>query len=136
MLADDIERTPRQVIEHHLGMRRLGDIEEDIRRNYSPRVVLLTCDGVLRGHDGVRRSARLLRERFPGHDYEQRDLQVEGEVGFLEWSGARDGLRIVGADSYVVREGKIVAQTIHYRVTAVSDTPADPAAASDDASEP
>lgn len=42
----------------------------------------------------------------------------QGEVGFLEWTAEADGGRVDdGADSYVIRNGRIVAQTIHYTVT-------------------
>ncbi len=44
-------------------------------------------------------------------------MLVEGETGFLEWGGRGEHTRIKdGADSYVIRDGKIVAQTIHYTV--------------------
>ncbi len=53
----------------------------------------------------------------PGAKFTYHRKLVEGDVGFLEWSRESEHAVIRdGADSYVIREGKIVAQTIHYRV--------------------
>jgi hypothetical protein len=43
---------------------------------------------------------------------------AEGEMGFLEWTGeAGNGARVEdGADSYLIRDGRIRAMTIHYTV--------------------
>jgi hypothetical protein len=42
---------------------------------------------------------------------------VHGPVGFLKWTAESPTARITdGADSYVVRDGLIVAHTIHYTV--------------------
>jgi len=44
-------------------------------------------------------------------------MLVEGELGFLEWSARGSGAEVEdGADSYLIRDGRIVAQTIHYTV--------------------
>lgn len=45
---------------------------------------------------------------------------MEDGVGFLEWSATSPNGNYVndGADSYVVRNDRIVAQTIHYTVYA------------------
>ena len=44
---------------------------------------------------------------------------VDGDVAFLEWTVEAEGARVRdGADSFVVRDGRIVAQTSHYTVEA------------------
>ena len=44
-------------------------------------------------------------------------VAVEGEVGMLEWSYEDSTVQVRdGVDSYVIRRGKIVAQTIRYTV--------------------
>ena len=55
--------------------------------------------------------------KLPEATFEYRTRLVEGEMGFLEWSG-RSASTLVdgGADSYLIRDGRIVAQTIHYTV--------------------
>lgn len=83
--------------------------------NYAPDVVLLSAEGVNHGHDGVRRLAEVLRSYVEPGTYHYRDLLVEGEVGLLQWTARDEKVRIHdGADSYLVRDGRIIAQTIHY----------------------
>lgn len=70
-----------------------------------------------RGHDGVRTMARRMNDLAPDASFDYYDLQVVGHLEFLGWSGTgTDGTRLGdGADSYTIRDGKIVAQTIHFR---------------------
>jgi hypothetical protein len=110
-------RSTREVFEDHLRCRRAGAVEEDLARNYADDVVLLTGLGLFRGKDGVRQSAHALLRQLPCFVYEYRTKLVEGELAFLEWSGrCATGQVEDGADSFWVRGGRIVAQTIHYTV--------------------
>ncbi len=110
-------RSARDVFEDHLREGRQGSVEEDLTRNYAQDVVLLTGRGVCRGHDGVRELNRLLQEELPSATYEYRTQLVEGEVAFLEWEARSENARVRdGADSYLIRDGRIIAQTIHYTV--------------------
>lgn len=110
-------RSAQEVFDDHLRRRRLNDAESDILTNYADDVVMLTCTGVFRGHEGVRACARELQKYFPDGRYEYVHTLVDGEVAFLVWSGRSPvGEVRGGADSFVIRRGKIVAQTIHYMV--------------------
>lgn len=118
------QRSAREVFEDHLKKRQQGQLEEDITLNYSEDVVLLTGSGIHLGHDGVRECTRILQEYLPEANYDYRTKLVKAEFAFLEWSGtSKKGIVCDGADSYVIRNGFIVAQTIHYRikVTATGD---------------
>lgn len=108
-------RTTRQVIEDHLRLRAENDLEADLQRNYAPDVVVLSHEGISRGHEGVRRLAAVLRSYLPDAHYEYRHVVVSDGFALLEWSGdGPDRLVHDGADSYVVENGTIVAQSIHY----------------------
>lgn len=114
-------RSPREVLEDHLRESRTGSIDDDLPRNYAEDVVVLTGRGVYRGHDGMRYLNDLLRKDLPGGTFDYHTVLVDGEVGFLEWTGTSARSRIHdGADSYVIRDGRIVAQTIHYTVVEAS----------------
>ena len=116
-MSERSDRTSRQVLEDHLAKRKAGLLEEDLAENFTEDVVLLTSDGVFRGHESVRRLARQLATDFPDNGFEYRNVLVEGELGFLEWSATSECASVHdGADSYLIRHGKIVAQTIHYTV--------------------
>ena len=44
--------------------------------------------------------------------------QVHGEMAFLEWQAESEGARVLdGTDSYLIRDGRIRVQTIHYTLT-------------------
>lgn len=117
------QRSTREVFENHLEKRASGLVEEDIENNYAADVVLLTGLGVYHGHDGVRHAARTLHRYQPDATYTYRTKRVEGEVAFLEWnSQSPKGDVNDGADSFVIRDGKIIAQTIHYTVTSDKQT--------------
>lgn len=111
------QRPAAEVLRSHLQEGKHGTVDEDLPRNYAEDVVILTGCGVYRGYDGMRQLAQLLREQLPNMRFEYRTVLVEGEVGFLEWRAEADGAKVEdGADSYVIRDGRIVAQTIHYTV--------------------
>lgn len=123
---DDLtRRSAREVLDDHLGIADgWGDapvdevLEEDLRRNVAQDVVVLINRGVFRGHDGVRQLARMLADELPEHRrFQYTHVAVEGRVGFLEWTYEDDAVRVRdGADSYLIEDGRIVAQTIHYTV--------------------
>lgn len=113
-------RTPHEVIGAHLEQSRTGNVEDDLAENYHTDVVILTRWGVHHGHDGIRKLADKLKEELPDVAFSYDEVVVEGGVGFLEWQAqASDGSHVCdGADSYIVRDGRIAAQTIHYIVRA------------------
>lgn len=114
-------RSPQEVLDDHLRESKDGSIEDDLARNYSKDLVVLTGRGVYRGHDGLRQLAELLRQELPESTFEYDTMLVEGEMGFLEWKGRSATAQVDdGADSYLIRDGQIIAQTIHYTVKPLS----------------
>ena len=110
-------RSAEEVLQDHLRESRSGSVEEDLKRNYAEDVVLLTGRGLYRGHDGVRELNRMLAEELPNARFEYQTQLVHGEMGFLEWAAEADGARVEdGADSYFIRSGRVVVQTVHYKV--------------------
>ena len=127
-------RTAQEVLDDHLnlvedwgaqeGAERITEediervVEEDMRRNVSEDIVILINRGTFHGYEGVRHLARMLAEELPEHSaFEYTYKVVDGRMGFLEWSYEDANVRVKdGADSYLIEDGKIVAQTIHYMV--------------------
>jgi hypothetical protein len=110
-------RSPREVLEDHLALRKGSNLDDDIRRNYDPEVVLLSLTAARHGHRGVREMADELQRDCAGNDYEYDEVLVNDEVGMLVWSArCPEGTITDGTDSYVVRDGRIAVQTIHYHV--------------------
>ena len=115
METQEMARHAQQVFDDHLTLRLEGALEEDLTRNYAEDVVLLCETGVMKGFDGVRWSANRLKQRFPNQPYEYLSRFVEGEYAFLKWSaGTRSKDFTIGADSFLIRGGKIVMQSVYY----------------------
>ena len=111
------QRSAEQVVCDHLELGKHGTVEDDLARNYAEDVVCFTREGLHHGHDGVRHLAERLRHELPNASFEYTVVLVDGDAAFLEWTGASAAAHVSdGADSFVVRDGKIVAQTIHYTV--------------------
>jgi hypothetical protein len=111
-------RTALDVLRDHLKLAESWEFETDLERNFSDDIVLLTGYGIFRGREGVRQKVKLLGEQLPGGRWTYRTVMAEGELGFLEWTAEADnGARVEdGADSYLIRDGRIRAMTIHYTV--------------------
>jgi hypothetical protein len=111
------ERPAKEVLEDHWALADAGNVEEDLARNYASDVVFLTGFGTFPGHDGARTLHRRLQRLLPDARFTYRTRLVEGDLGFLEWTAqGKDAVVPDGADSYLVRRGRIVIQTIHYTV--------------------
>jgi hypothetical protein len=113
------QRSTVEVFEDHIALAQEGDLEADLIRNVATDIVLLTSYGIFRGYEGVRKAAALLEQQIGRTKYFYRNRMVHGEHAFLEW-GARSELAAIedGADSYLIRDGRIQSMTIHYTVRA------------------
>jgi hypothetical protein len=106
--------TPQEVLNRHLRLSRSG-AESDFLECYREDSFLIMPGGVRRGLDGIRACYRQLNQELPNARYTYKAVIVEQDVGFLEWSADSDTHRVTdGADSYVIQNGYIRAQTIHY----------------------
>ncbi|HEX2247406.1 MAG TPA: nuclear transport factor 2 family protein [Arthrobacter sp.] len=76
-------RTIQEVLNSHLHHRTVGDLEGDLRENYADDVVLLSAEGVHRGHDGVRYLAGVLQSYIQDGSFQFHKLLTDGEVGML-----------------------------------------------------
>lgn len=119
---DDLaRRTTQEVLDDHLRLATEGDLDADIERNCAADIVMLTGRGIFEGHDGVRELARQLMEEVPSGEWRYLQRLVAGRMAFLEWTVEAGPFRVPdGADSYLIENGRIQAQTIHY--TLVDDT--------------
>jgi hypothetical protein len=66
---------------------------------------------------GVHQAAKNLHHYLSDVTYSYPTKRVAGEFAFLEWYGESSTGKVCdGADSFVIRNSRIVAQTIHYTV--------------------
>jgi hypothetical protein len=117
MIDDLRRRSAAEVFEDHLRLAGVHQFEEDIERNLSPDILIFERRGIFRGREGATELARLLERELPQAPYVYTNRLVEGRVAFLEWTAKAEHARVRdGADSFVIEDGWIVAQTIHYTV--------------------
>jgi hypothetical protein len=120
-------RTAREVLDDHLQLAQQWEgadvdletvVREDLERNVSKDIVILINRGTFHGYEGVLELARLLGDELPEHRaFQYTYIAAEGRMAFLEWAYEDATTRVRdGADSYLIEDGKIVAQTIHYTV--------------------
>jgi hypothetical protein len=110
-------RSTQEVFEDHLRKRVEDNFEGDLKLNYAPDLVMLTCSGIFRGYEGLRQSHQVLMKALPAAKIECFNKLIDREFAFLEWSAKTDSVELTeGADSFVIREGKIRFQSIHYKV--------------------
>jgi hypothetical protein len=110
-------RSTEDTFHSHLNCREQGDVEGDLQRNYAQDVIVLSGTGIHRGHDGVRETSNILEQYLPNAQFHYRTKLVEDEYAFLEWTAENESHYVEdGADGFVIRNGKIVCQTIHYTV--------------------
>lgn len=110
-------RSTREVLDDHLHRRASGRLREDLEKDYAENVVLLCEHEPLVGRDAVRESAERLRLQLPSGAFEYIATHVHGEYAFLRWRGESDDTVIEnGADTFVIRDGRIVMQSIYYTV--------------------
>jgi hypothetical protein len=110
-------RTTEEVFLDHLELAQQGDFDTDIERNFASECVLLTSYGTFHGHAGVREAAELLDQQIGRTTYTYRSRTWHGETAFLEWTAKTDRATVPdGADSFLIRDGKIQTMTIHYTV--------------------
>jgi len=114
----------------HIFLRYIGDIPLDIERNYSEDLLLSligTFNVILKGHDGIKESARLLNSRLPTTQYDIVGTVIKPAGN---WVTERWGYHDVpnnlqvddGIDSFLISAGKIQVKMINYSVKEHADS--------------
>jgi hypothetical protein len=110
-----MKRTTTEVFHSHLYYRLQGDLDGDIKENYAPNVVIISSGGSYHGHQGAKDSARHLADSIGDSTFTYRHTIVEENYAFLEWTASSGDTKVCdGADSFIINNGKIIQQTIHY----------------------
>ncbi len=111
--------TTNDVLNQHLKSFGENDLD-GILADYSPDAVLFIPDRPLRGPDAITPFFQALLAEFakPGASFSMRQQYVEGEYAYILWSAeTADNSYEAATDTFVVRNGKIVAQSFAARIT-------------------
>jgi DUF1680 family protein len=116
------KRSTQEVLDDHLATSLHGSVEHDLARNYAEDVVMVSNWGVEQGHDGARRMAALLQSQLPECTFAYTRHLVEGGIGMLQWTGHSPAGSVHNSvASYVIHDGRTLAQTIHSTCTPGGD---------------
>jgi ketosteroid isomerase-like protein len=108
----------KDVLDNHLKCFGEGDLK-GILSDYAPGAVLFTSDGPLRGADAIRSLFQALIAEFgkPGASFNMKQQFVEGEYAYILWAAeTADNVYEMATDTFVVRDGKIVAQSFTSKI--------------------
>ena len=109
--------TAQEVLNKHLEFSR-SNSEEDFLQCYREDSFLIMSGGVRRGLKEIRACYHQLNQELRNARYTYKVVIIEQDVGLLEWSADSDTHTVTdGVDSYVIQNGYIRAQTIHYTLT-------------------
>ncbi len=109
----------KDVLDNHLKCFGAGDLK-GILSDYAPGAVLFTPDGPLRGADAMRPLFQAMIAEFgkPGTAFSMKQQSVEGDYAYILWTAeTADNVYEVATDTFVVLDGKIVAQSFTGKIT-------------------
>jgi hypothetical protein len=109
----------KDVIDHHLKSFGEGDLE-GILSDYAPGAVFFTANGTLRGVDEIRPLFQAMIAEFskPGAAFHLQQQFIEGDHAYILWNAeTADNVYELGTDTFVVKHGKIVAQSFTGKIT-------------------
>lgn len=105
--------TTNDILENHLAAFFKLDLD-GVLADYAPNAVMFTQFGPLFGVEGIRPLFRALFEEF-GKGMKKFDMQarnVVGDHGYIVWNAeSLDNVYELATDTFIVRNGKIVAQS-------------------------
>ena len=109
----------KDVLTHHVKCFSEGDLT-GILSDYATGAVLFTPNGPLKGIDAMRPLFEQLFAEFkkPGAAFSMKLQSVEGDYAYILWTAeTADKVYEIGTDTFVVRDGKIVAQSFAGKIT-------------------
>ena len=109
----------KSVIDHHLKCFGEGDLK-GILSDYAPGAVLFTLAGPLKGVDVIRPLFQAMIAEFgkPGATFNLKQQFVDADYAYILWTAeTADNVYELGTDTFVVRDGKILAQSFTGKMT-------------------
>ena len=109
----------KEVVEQHLKCFFEGDLK-GILSDYAPGAIFFTPEGPLRGTDEIRPLFQAMIAEFakPGAVFSMKQQSVEGDYAYILWTAeTADNVYEMATDTFVVRDGKIVAQSFTGKIT-------------------
>lgn len=109
----------KDVIDHHLKCFGERDLE-GVLSDYAPDAVFFTANGLLRGVGEIRPLFQAMIAEFekPGAAFHMKQQFIKDDHAYILWNAeTADNIYELGTDTFVVRNGKIVAQSFTGKLT-------------------
>jgi ketosteroid isomerase-like protein len=106
------------VVDRHLSSFAKYDVD-GIVADYSSDAILFTPDGPLKGPAAIKSLIQTLVSEFakPGSSFTLQHRSIEGDHGYILWTAeTADNSYELVTDTFVVRNGKIVAQSFAAKI--------------------
>jgi ketosteroid isomerase-like protein len=117
--AKTVTASTKNVIDHHL--RSFGECDlAGILSDYAPDAVFFTANGTLRGVDEIKPLFQAMLAEFekPGAAFQMKQQFIEGDHAYILWNAeTADNVYELGTDTFVVKNGRIVAQSYTGKIT-------------------
>jgi len=108
----------KDVVDNHLKSFGEGDLN-GILSDFAPMAILFAPDGPLEGVDAIRPLFKGLLAEFakPGSSFNLRHRSIIGDYAYILWTAeTADNSYDLATDTFVVRDGKIVAQSFAAKI--------------------
>ena len=108
-----------EVLDRHLTSFAEHDVD-GVLADYAADAVLFAPSGPLKGPDAIRPLFEALIAEFakPGSSFTTQLRSIDGEHAYILWTAeTADNVYELGTDTFLVRDGKIVAQSFTGKIT-------------------
>src|SRR5215471_1894193 len=110
--------TTSEVLDHHLKSFAEYDVDAAVA-DYSSDAVLFVPSGPLKGPDAIRPLFEALIAEFakPGSSFTMQLRCIDGDHAYILWTAeTADNWYELATDTFVVRNGKIIAQSFAAKI--------------------
>ncbi len=110
----------KDILDRHLKAFDEGDLD-GILSDYAPDAVMFTLDGLLSGPEAMKPLFQSMIAEFgkPGAVFTMKQQLVDGDYGYIVWTAeTAENVYELATDTFVVRDGKIVAQSFTGKINA------------------
>src|SRR6516165_9789839 len=111
-------KSTSEVLDRHLKSFAEHDVD-GIVSDYASDAVLFTPDGQLKGPDAIKPLFQALVSEFakPGSSFTMQLRSIEGDHAYILWTAeTADNWYEFATDTFVVRNGKIIAQSFAAKI--------------------
>ncbi|MCH9658742.1 nuclear transport factor 2 family protein [archaeon] len=117
-MADAITQETTDILNRQNSLFVKGDVD-GLMKDFSDQAVLFTPDGVMEGAASIRKFYTEVTTNIlpPGSDFKISRQEVREQTAYIVWSGESQNYRFpIGTDTFVIKGGKIVAQTFAAKI--------------------